>query len=94
MHSLYQHWTYGNTACRTLTRLEAPRLVFILAPVAHRAFSHAYFTTWPRPHPRCHPPAQAHRAAVTAVSWSYDEALLASADAVGTLVLWQRCRLF
>ncbi|KAG2432405.1 hypothetical protein HYH02_012976 [Chlamydomonas schloesseri] len=37
---------------------------------------------------------KAHRAAVTAVSWSYDEALLASADAVGTLVLWQRCRLF
>ncbi|PNH03556.1 hypothetical protein TSOC_010389 [Tetrabaena socialis] len=37
---------------------------------------------------------KAHRAAVTAVAWSYDEALLASADADGTLVIWQRCRLF
>lgn len=37
---------------------------------------------------------KAHRAAVTAVGWSYDEALLASADADGTVVLWQRSRLF
>ncbi|GFR42302.1 hypothetical protein Agub_g3202 [Astrephomene gubernaculifera] len=37
---------------------------------------------------------KAHRAPVTAVAWSFDESLLASADAVGTLVLWQRCLLF
>ncbi|GLC47035.1 hypothetical protein PLESTB_001437700 [Pleodorina starrii] len=37
---------------------------------------------------------KAHRAAVTAVAWSYDEALLASADAEGMVVLWRRCRLF
>ncbi|EFJ52897.1 hypothetical protein VOLCADRAFT_86340 [Volvox carteri f. nagariensis] len=37
---------------------------------------------------------KAHRAAVTAVAWTYDEALLASADAEGLVVLWRRCRLF
>ncbi|GIL75694.1 hypothetical protein Vretimale_15251 [Volvox reticuliferus] len=37
---------------------------------------------------------KAHRAAVTAVAWTYDEALLASADAEGTVVLWRRSRLF
>ncbi|GLI71818.1 hypothetical protein VaNZ11_017212 [Volvox africanus] len=37
---------------------------------------------------------KAHRAVVTAVAWTYDEALLASADAEGTVVLWRRCRLF
>ncbi|KAG2502210.1 hypothetical protein HYH03_000696 [Edaphochlamys debaryana] len=37
---------------------------------------------------------KAHRAPVTSVSWSFDEALLASADADGAVVVWQRCRLF
>lgn len=37
---------------------------------------------------------KAHRAAVTAAAWAYDESLLASADAEGTVVLWRRTSLF
>lgn len=36
------------------------------------------------------PLSQGHRAPVLDVSWAFDESLLASSDAQGTVIIWQR----